>query len=117
MNKERELLARVLGSRTFMQGVALRREIEELLAQPEHIKEREGSGNMISTDDVCNWKFIVEDIKDYDHVYVNGIRYTEFQPKRKPIFNYTVPDYITDEYIEAYDLGFSDAEKAHGIGE
>ena len=91
--------------------------IAELLAQPEHIKEREGSGNMISTDDVCNWKFIVEDIKDYDHVYVNGIRYTEFQPKRKPIFNYTVPDYITDEYIEAYDLGFSDAEKAHGIGE
>ena len=35
MNKERELLARVLESRTFMQGVALRREIEQLLAQPE----------------------------------------------------------------------------------
>ena len=35
MSKERELLARVLGSRTFMQGVALRREIEELLTQPE----------------------------------------------------------------------------------
>ena len=35
MSKERELLARVLESRTFMQGVALRREIEELLAQPE----------------------------------------------------------------------------------
>ena len=34
MSKERELLARVLGPRTFMQGVALRREIEELLAQP-----------------------------------------------------------------------------------
>ena len=35
MRKERELLARVLGSRTFMQGVALRREIEQLLTQPE----------------------------------------------------------------------------------
>ena len=35
MSKERELLERVLESRTFMQGVALRREIEELLAQPE----------------------------------------------------------------------------------
>ena len=35
MRKERELLARVLESRTFMQGVALRREIEQLLAQPE----------------------------------------------------------------------------------
>ena len=35
MSKERELLARVLGSRTFMQGVALRREIEQLLAQPD----------------------------------------------------------------------------------
>ena len=35
MRKERELLARVLESRTFMQGVALRREIEQLLVQPE----------------------------------------------------------------------------------
>ena len=35
MSKERELLARVLESRTFMQGVALRRVIEQLLAQPE----------------------------------------------------------------------------------
>lgn len=35
MSKERDLLARVLESRTFMQGVALRREIEKLLAQPE----------------------------------------------------------------------------------
>ena len=35
MNRERELLERVLESRTFMQGVALRREIEQLLAQPE----------------------------------------------------------------------------------
>ena len=35
MSKERELLERVLESRTFMQGVALRREIEELLTQPE----------------------------------------------------------------------------------
>ena len=39
MSKERELLARVLGSRTFMQGVALRREIEELLAQPEQTEQ------------------------------------------------------------------------------
>jgi len=37
--------------------------------------------------------------------------------KRKPIFDYITPDYITGEYLEAYDLGFSDAEKAHGIGE
>jgi hypothetical protein len=36
-------------------------------------------------------------------------------PKRAPIFNYISPDYITGEYLEAYDLGFSDAEKAHGI--
>ena len=39
MNRESELLARVLGSRTFMQGVALRREIEELLAQPEQSEQ------------------------------------------------------------------------------
>ena len=44
MSKERELLERVLESRTFMQGVALRREIEELLAQPkqETITPRQG---------------------------------------------------------------------------
>ena len=35
MNRERKLLERVLESRTFMQGVSLRREIEELLAQPD----------------------------------------------------------------------------------
>ena len=39
MSKERELLARVLESRTFMQGVALRREIEQLLAQPEQTEQ------------------------------------------------------------------------------
>lgn len=47
------------------------------------------------------------------------IRITELlytaPPKREPIFNYTAPDYITGEYLEAYDLGFRDAEKAHGI--
>ena len=39
MNRERELLERVLESRTFMQGVALRREIEQLLAQPEQTEQ------------------------------------------------------------------------------
>ena len=41
MSEERELLARVLESRTFMQGVALRREIEQLLAQPELLTQPE----------------------------------------------------------------------------
>jgi hypothetical protein len=45
-------------------------------------------------------------------IVIDGIEYVK---KREPIFNYTAPDYITGEYLEAYDLGFSDAEKAHGI--
>ena len=31
-------------------------------------------------DDVCNWNLTVGGLKDYDHVYVNGVRYVEFQP-------------------------------------
>ena len=54
----------------------------------------------------------------YHHFYehANLIPLYTAPPKRKPIFNYTAPDYITGEYLEAYDLGFRDAEKAHGIG-
>ena len=47
--------------------------------------------------------------------YQRGYTQAEIDLKRKPIFNYTAPDYITGEYLEAYDLGFSDAEKAHDI--
>ena len=43
-------------------------------------REREVSGKIISTDDACNWNLTVGALKDYDHVYVNGIRYVEFQP-------------------------------------
>ena len=43
-------------------------------------KEREVSGKIISTDDACNWNLTVAALKDYDYVYVNGIRYTEYQP-------------------------------------
>jgi hypothetical protein len=45
-------------------------------------KEREVSGKIISTDDACNWNLTVGALKDYDHVYVNGIRYVEFQPEQ-----------------------------------
>ena len=48
-------------------------------------KEREVSGKIISTDDACNWNLTVAALKDYDHVYVNGIRYTEYQPKQDNI--------------------------------
>ena len=58
----------------------LMKETKELLAQPEPIKEREVLGKIISTDDSCNWNLTVGGLKDYDHVYVNGIRYTEYQP-------------------------------------
>jgi hypothetical protein len=44
------------------------------------MNEREVSEKIISTDDACNWNLTVGALKDYDHVYVNGIRYVEFQP-------------------------------------
>ena len=85
------------------------------------IEEREVSGKIISTDDACNWKFIVEDIKDYDHVYVNGIRYTEFQPKREPLsYGITANMFHANKKATnavCYWAGVYDAEKAHKIGE
>ena len=82
MSKERELLVRIY---RFLESdvendFGLGSDIRELLTQPEPIKEREVLGKIISTDDVCNWNLTVGGLKDYDHVYVNGIRYTEYQP-------------------------------------
>jgi hypothetical protein len=51
MSKERELLQRILD---YMWEGELADEIKELLAQPEQ-EEREVSGKIISTDDVCNF--------------------------------------------------------------
>ena len=90
MRKERELLARVLGSRTFMQGVALRREIEELLAQPEPFKP-----------DWVNYRQGVED------------------SKREPLSGeqrYVMYTASRATSIDAYMTGCRDTEKAHGIG-
>ena len=82
MSKERELLVRIY--RFFKSNVendfGLGSDIRELLTQPEPIKEREVSGKIVSTDDSCNWNLTVAALKDYDRVYVNGIRYTEYQP-------------------------------------
>ena len=122
MSKERELLVRIY--RFFKSNVendfGLGSDIRKLLTHPEPIKEREVSGKIISTDDACNWNLTVAALKDYDHVYVNGIRYTEYQPKREPLsedkLDALAEANITDEGIAGYYLGFRDAEKAHGIG-
>ena len=91
MSKERELLARVLESRTFMQGVALRREIEQLLAQPDHITD---SRNMVEQG--------VADLK------------------REPLSDGTTADMWHSNkkatHADSYWAGVSDAEKAHDIG-
>ena len=81
MNEERELLERWVSQfGNLRHDFNLLTKTKELLAQPEPIKEREVSGKIISTDDSCNWNLTVGGLKDYDHVYVNGIRYTEYQP-------------------------------------
>ena len=101
MSLERDLLARVLESRTFMQGVALRREIEQLLAQPEPF-----------TPDWVNYRQGVED------------------SKRKPLSDDAIQQIINIKHFDTryilqqsdksnlrwYKQGVKDAEKAHGIG-
>tara|TARA_R110000868_G_scaffold47849_1_gene156347 strand:+ start:42 stop:611 length:570 start_codon:yes stop_codon:yes gene_type:complete len=82
MNEERKLLVRIY---RFLESdvendFGLGSDIRELLTHPEPIKEREVSGKIISTDDACNWNLTVAALKDYDHVYVNGVRYVEYQP-------------------------------------
>ena len=83
MSREMDLLRRLAEGDNrgdFFISLELLKEVEAILTLPEPIKEREVSGKIISTDDVCNWNLTVGALKDYDHVYVNGIRYTEFQP-------------------------------------
>jgi len=83
-------------------------------------KEREVSKKIISTDDTCNWNFIVEDIGDYDHVYVNGVRYVEFQPKKEFIDLDKADKHLeicdkSEEYRDGYSDGIVFAERHHAI--
>lgn len=127
MSKERELLKKILAT-GWLNNTIYCREVEKLLAQPEHIKEREVSGKIISTDDACNWNLTVKALKDYDHVYVNGIRYTEYKRgyaraeldlKREPLSDYATYDMFRASkqavIASCYWAGIRDAEKAHGI--
>jgi len=79
-------------------------------------KEREVSGKIISTDDACNWNLTVGALKDYDHVYVNGIRYVEFQPEytRKPLTSKLIS--LGNNCHKYFLDGIRFAEKMHGIG-
>ena len=144
MNRERELLERVLESRTFMQGVALRREIEQLLAQPEQTEQfplpgerliemwRDGYdagvrlaqpehipdvGNMVTQEPVYweNEKKAL--LNEIDHL-TNRLA----QPEQEPVA-------LSEEEIkeatknmsefgaDMFKAGIMAAEKAHGIGE
>ena len=144
MSKERELLERVLESRTFMQGVALRREIEQLLAQPEQTEQfplpgerliemwRDGYdagvrlaqpehipdvGNMVTQEPVYweNEKKAL--LNEIDHL-TNRLA----QPEQEPVA-------LSEEEIkeatknmsefgaDMFKAGIMAAEKAHGIGE
>ena len=107
MNKERELLARVLGSRTFMQGVALRREIEELLTQPEQ----------------NNTQYLLEQVSRL--TAENAMLKEKWsQPKREPLSDAEINDldnevfgYISKDMFRAVVRLIRKVEKAHGIGD
>jgi hypothetical protein len=120
MSKERELLKRAMvgdDDGDWFIGHTLYKEIQELLAQPEQsrFKEREVSGKIISTDDACNWNLTVGALKDCDHVYVNGIRYVEFQPeyKREPLTSKLIS--LGNNCHESFIKGVRFAEDMHGI--
>ena len=106
MRKERELLARVLGSRTFMQGVALRREIEQLLTQPEPfmLKNRQLAGSLIS----------------YDAMYKKGYAQAKIDLKPEPLSKEAIRAIVNQLPTEVdLDTGIEFCkiiEKAHGIG-
>ena len=145
MSLERKLLGRWhngdLLPEEYMQ---LMKETKELLAQPEPIKEREVLGKIISTDDACNWNLTVAALKDYDYVYVNGIRYTEYQPdintqylldqvsrltaenamikekwlappKREPLSDEEIEKFWEDNFYNGINFYARAIEKAHGI--
>ena len=118
MRKERELLARVLGSRTFMQGVALRREIEQLLTQPEQ-------------------EPVVWCTEDYDSTLTNAGRAQHIIKYGSPPTYYPIPLYLNPqnskcldiskivmpnstpdpfEYRDGFEDGVEYAEKHHKIG-
>ena len=115
---ERELLARVLESRTFMQGVALRREIEQLLAQPEQ-------------------EPVVWCTEDYDSTLTNAGRAQHIIKYGSPPTYYPIPLYLNPqnskcldiskivmpnstldpfEYRDGFEDGVEYAEKHHKIG-
>jgi len=120
MSIERELLVRIYRflKSNVENDFGLGSDIRELLTHPEPIKEREVSGKIISTDDACNWNLTVGALKDYDHVYVNGVRYTEFQPQPKPLTPQQISEgnqSMLNVTREAFKQGVIFAEKAHGI--
>ena len=117
MSREMDLLRRLAEGDNrgdFFISLELLKEVEAILTLPEPIKEREVSGKIISTDDACNWNLTVAALKDYDHVYVNGIRYTEFQPKREPLTSKLIS--LGNNCHESFIKGVRFAEKMHGIG-
>ena len=122
MSREMDLLRRLAEGDNrgdFFISLELLKEVEAILTLPEPIKEREVSGKIISTDDACNWNLTVAALKDYDHVYVNGIRYTEFQPQPKPLTPQQISEGNQSMFNvtrEAFKQGVKFAEKMHGIG-
>jgi len=138
MSKERELLKKILNTGWLNHELSC--EVEAILTLPEPIKEREVSGKIISTDDACNWNLTVGALKDYDHVYVNKIRYVEFQPepltprqgleeykkgyakaeldlKREPLTDEAVCKILLKKEWKGFVQLVRIIEKEHGIGE
>jgi hypothetical protein len=130
MSKERELLQRVVENFAYVQDMHLIVAIQKLLNQPEQsrFKEREVLGKIISADDACNWNLTVGALKDCDHVYVNGVRYVEFQPEPlsdEDVLKIATKVCLEDMGIEMNPKDFKGTgvfelsraiEKAHGIG-
>lgn len=126
MSNERDLLKKILATGWLNNTISC--EVEELLAQPEHIPD---VGNMVTQEPVAwIWEELdphsgewyegcVDEDKPPANQYRRNIRplYTS-PPKRDPLSDTRCPypEETSGEYRDGFTDGILYAEKAHGIG-
>ena len=119
MSKERELLGRAMSLIDYRyapsEAVAVHREIQELLAQPEQepvgylYKQMECTGEWATIFKVDKPYITWHDIKDIVPVYTSP-------QKREPLGLEIMDVCGTEDYREGFKDGALYAEKCHGIG-
>ena len=118
MSKEREFLKKLRYASLLEND--LRKELDELLAQPEQT-EQEPVATKLESHQFTAFHVSALDFKKLQKLPTGTKIYTT-PPKRKPLSNEEViakyKDIALDNplYVPSYYAGFRDAEQAHGIG-